>query len=150
MDLNEFDDYCINNLLNKLSKENKTVFLLGDFNIDLLNYDQHSLTNEFLDSLSSHMLLPHIVQPTRIRNNSKTLIDDIHSNVYICPNNISGNITTTILDHLLQFLITPDISSNPPSTKLNIFERDWFKFDQENLILDYLSADWENLIKSSN
>ena len=74
MDLNEFNDYYINNLLDKLSKENKTVFLLGDFNIDLLNYDQHSLTNEFLDSLSSHMLLPHIVQPKRIRNNSKTLI----------------------------------------------------------------------------
>ena len=39
MDLNEFDYYYINNLLDKLSKENKTVFLLGDFNIDLLNYD---------------------------------------------------------------------------------------------------------------
>ena len=53
MDLNEFSDYDINNLLDKLSKENKTVFILGDFNINLLNYDQHSLTNEFLDSLSS-------------------------------------------------------------------------------------------------
>ena len=52
MDLNEFNDYYINNFLDKLSKENETVFLLGDFNIDLLNYDQHSLTNEFLDSLS--------------------------------------------------------------------------------------------------
>ena len=128
MDLNEFDDYCINNLLNKLSKENKTVFLLGDFNIDLLNYDQHSLTNEFLDSHSSHMFLPHIAQPTRIRNNSKTLIDNIHSNV-ITPNNISGNINATISDHLPHFLIAPDIFSNPPSTKLDIFERDWSKFD---------------------
>ena len=53
MDLNEFSDYDINNLLDKLSKENKTVFILGDFNINLLNYDQHSLANEFLDSLSS-------------------------------------------------------------------------------------------------
>ena len=90
------------------------------------------------------MLLPHIVQPTRIRNNSKTLIDNIYSNV-ITPNNISGNITATILDHLPQFLIAPDIFSNPPSTKLNIFERDWSKFDQENFIPDYLSVDRENL-----
>ena len=51
MVLNEFNDYYINNLLYKPSKENKTDFLLGDFNIDLLNYDQHWLTNEFLDSL---------------------------------------------------------------------------------------------------
>ena len=73
--------------MDKLSTENKTASLLGDFNIDLLIYDKHSLTNEFLDSLSSHMLLPHIVQPTRVQNNSKTLIDNIYSNV-ITPNNI--------------------------------------------------------------
>ena len=95
------------------------------------------------------MLLPHIVQPTRIRNNCKTLIDNIYSNVII-PNNISGNITATISDYLPQYLIAPNIFSNPTSTKLNIFERDWFNFDQENVILDYLSVDWENLIKSIN
>ena len=86
------------------------------------------------------MLLPHIVQPTRITNNSKTLIDNIYSNV-ISPNNISGNITATISEHLPQFLIAPDIFSKLPSTKLNIFERERSKFDQENFILDYLSVD---------
>ena len=101
MDLNEFNDYY--NLLDKLSKENITVFLLSDFIIYLLSYDQHSLTNEFLESISSHTLLPHFVQPTRIRNNSKTLIDNIYSNVII-PNNKSGNITATISDHLPNFL----------------------------------------------
>ena len=40
-DFHEFNDYYINNLWDKLSKENKTVFLLGDFGIDLFNYDQH-------------------------------------------------------------------------------------------------------------
>ena len=94
------------------------------------------------------MLLPHILQPGRIRNNSKILIDNIHLNV-ITPSNISGNITATISDHLSQFLFAPYLFSNPPSTKLNIFETDWSKFDQENFILDYVSADWENLIKSN-
>ena len=55
-------------------------------------------------------------------------IDNIYSNV-ITANNISSNITASILDHLPQFLIAPDIFSNPPSTKLNTFERDWFKLD---------------------
>ena len=81
MDLNEFNDYYIYNLLDKLSKENKTVFLLADFNIELLDYDQHSPTNEFLDFLSCHIHLPHIVQPTRMRNNLKNLTDNIYSNV---------------------------------------------------------------------
>ena len=95
------------------------------------------------------MLLPHIVQPTRKRNNSKTLIDNIYSNV-ITPNIISGNLTATIFDHLPQFLNARDIFSNPPSKKLNLLERNRSKFDQENFILDYLSVDWENVTKSNN
>ena len=138
----KFNDYYIK-LMELLNQTNKTVFLLGDFNIDLLNHNQHSVTNEFLGCLSSLMLLLHIVQPTRIRNNSKTLIDNSYSNV-ITPNNISGNITTTISDHLPQFLIALAIFFNLPSAKLNIFESYWSKFDHENFFLNYLSLDWEN------
>ena len=74
MDLDEFSDNYLNTLLDKISKENKSVFLLGDFNVDLLKYDKHAPTNEFLDSLSSHMFLPHIVQPTRISLLPKPLL----------------------------------------------------------------------------
>ena len=31
--------------------------------------------------------------------------------------------------------------------KSNIYERDWSKFDQENVTLDYFSDDWEDLLK---
>ena len=72
MDLDEFNDNYLNTLLDKISKENKSVFLLGDFNVDLLKYDKHAPTNEFLNPLSSHMSLPHVVQPTRISTTSKT------------------------------------------------------------------------------
>ena len=77
---------------------------LGDFNIDLLKYDQHSPANEFLDSLSFHMPLPHIVRPRRLRNNSKTLIDNIYSNA-ITPNNVLGNFIAPISNHLPNFLL---------------------------------------------
>ena len=53
MDLNEFNCHYLNPLLEKLVKKQKTVFLLGEFNVDLLNYEEHKATNEFLDSLSS-------------------------------------------------------------------------------------------------
>ena len=74
------------------------------------------LTNEFLDSSSSHFFLPHITQPTRIRDSSKTLIDNIFSNILI-ENTVSDNLTATISDHLPQFIILPNIFSNPPSNK---------------------------------
>ena len=53
----------LNPWLVKVLKEHKTIFLLGDFNADLLKYDNHGLSNEFLDSLSCPMFLSHITQP---------------------------------------------------------------------------------------
>ena len=73
----------------------------------------------------------------------------MHSNLFT-PSNILGNLAATRSDHFPEFLITPDIFSNQPSIKLNIFERNWFTFDQENFILGYISVDWENLIKLDN
>ena len=66
MDLDEFNGIYLNPSLDKTSKESKSVFLLGDFDVDLLKYDHHAPTNEFLDSLSSYMFLPHIIQRTRV------------------------------------------------------------------------------------
>ena len=63
------------------------------------------------------------------------------------PDSISGNRTGTISDHLLQFLIVSNIFSNSPSNKSNIYETDWFNFDQENFILDYLTTDWNETLK---
>ena len=60
--------------------EKKTVFLLGDFNIDLLEYEKYNPTYGFLDSFSSNMFLPYVLLPTRMSSNSKTLIDNISSN----------------------------------------------------------------------
>ena len=56
MNNNEFNDDYLNELLDNLSKENKTIFLLGDFNINLLKYDIHPPTNEFLDFSLRHLL----------------------------------------------------------------------------------------------
>ena len=35
MDLDKFNDNYLNTLLDKISKENKSVFIRGDFNVDL-------------------------------------------------------------------------------------------------------------------
>ena len=66
MDLNEFNCYYLNPLLEKLTKEQKTVFLLGDFSVNLLKYEQLKATIEFLGSLSSNMFLTYIIQPHKL------------------------------------------------------------------------------------
>ena len=42
----------------EIHKENKTVFMVGDFNINLLKYQSHSETNDFINVMVSHYLLP--------------------------------------------------------------------------------------------
>ena len=113
-DLYKFNCYYLNPLSEKILKEQKTIFLLGDFNVDLLKYEQHKATNEFLDSLSSYMFLPYNIQPTRITFHSKSIINNICSN-YIFQEIISGKLTSTISDHLPQFFIAPHIFPNTPN-----------------------------------
>ena len=60
MAVNDF----LNHLLKKINQEQKKVFLLGDFNVDLMHYNEHKPTNEFLDSLASNSYLPYIIQPS--------------------------------------------------------------------------------------
>ena len=127
MNLTDFNCNYLNKPLENTSKEQKSVVLLRDFNVNLLNYNEHSQTTEFLDSLASNSFTPLILQPTRITSHSNTLIDNIFSNV-IDTDIISGNLTATISDHLPQFTIIPNMFGNISGNKSNIYERDWSKF----------------------
>ena len=122
-----------------------TVFLTDKYNVDLSKYQQHFPTNELVDSLVSPIFLPYIIQPTRVTSVSKTIINNIFSNIF-STNIISGNLAATISDHLPQFLIPPEIFRNFPSNNSNYFERDWSNFNQENFILDYFSVNWKSTI----
>ena len=73
-------DLFISNLLeiqSKISNENKTSYLMGDYNINLLNFGTHTKTNEFIDDVISQGFLPYILKPTRVADTSATLIDQI-------------------------------------------------------------------------
>ena len=74
MDLAEFNCNYLNKLLENIFKEQKSIFLPGDFNVNLLNYNEHNQTNEFLDSLASNLFIPLILELTRITSHSNTLI----------------------------------------------------------------------------
>ena len=81
------------------------VVLLGDFNADLLKYDHDDEVADFLDAMYSKLLLPNISSPTRITSTSAMLIDNI---LQTTDNTFtSGNLVTTLSDHLAQILIVP-------------------------------------------
>ena len=78
--------------------------MCGDFNIDLLQYDKHNATNNFIDQLYSLGLHPLITRPTSITSHSNTLIDNTFTTSL--SNIQSGLIINDISDHLPIFQIT--------------------------------------------
>ena len=57
MDLTDFNNSYLNKLLENISKEQKSIFLFGDFNVNLLNCNEYNSTKEFLDSLASNSFI---------------------------------------------------------------------------------------------
>ena len=67
----------INCIMELIKRENKSCYMMGDYNINIMNYETHSLTGEFVDVMSSNALMPLITRPTRVTATSATLIDNI-------------------------------------------------------------------------
>ena len=53
---------------------------MGDFNIDLLQYNTNHKTNSFLDDMFSFGFAPVKLKPTRITDTTATLLDHIYTN----------------------------------------------------------------------
>ena len=56
------------------------IILCGDFNLDILNYDNNENTLNLLNSLTSQSLIPIITKPSGITNQTATLIDNLFIN----------------------------------------------------------------------
>ena len=96
---------AIESLLHGLLAENKLIYIMGDFNIDLLKYDETRDVQNLVDSLISNYCVPLIVRPTRITNATATLLDNVFTNQLEMPC-VSGILYTDITDHLPIFQIT--------------------------------------------
>ena len=81
----------------------KTVFLCGDFNIDILKHKVNQGTKSFLDTMYSIGFYPLIDRQTRISSHSFSLIDNVFTNV---TNHkvTSGILVSDITDHLPIFV----------------------------------------------
>ena len=107
MEVNEFNNdlfsYPSENLFGEKSKN---VLLMGDFNVELMKYKNDSNSADFLDLVYLSFLAPQITARTRLSPRSKTLVDNIFT-TDSTEDFISGNIFTTISDHLAQFILYP-------------------------------------------
>ena len=103
-DVNVFNEY-FNDVLCKIKNEKKLGYYLGDYNINLLNADDHSPTTDFVDIILSNSCIPLITRPTRISPTSSTLIDNIFTNNFKENDCLKGIFINDITDHFPIFCI---------------------------------------------
>jgi Txe/YoeB family toxin of Txe-Axe toxin-antitoxin module len=133
--LNEF-----NVILHKIKLENKIVYLTGDFNINLLNAASHLLTEEFLELMYSYSFLPLINRPTRVTNNTATLIDNIWVNEFN-ENLTNGIFYTDITDHFPIFTINCEFKIK---AKVQfILKREYTNENKTNFANELSLIDWD-------
>ena len=141
MNVSTFTNDHLKNMLNAIHHENKSTLLTGDFNVNLISYNK-SGTYNFLELLCNHNFTSQITLPTRGTEKSATLIDTIFvknpSFKYL-----SGNITTSISDHLPQFIILENFKgSNLKREQISTTYRDFRYFNIDSFKRDLQEINW--------
>ena len=140
--IDEVHDILSNPLLN-----NKTIFLMGDYNLNLLTCDGNSCIDDFLNLMVSFSLMPLITKPTRVSENSSTLIDNIFTNLQPFPD--AGIIISDLSDH---FPIYAKMPLSKPSfiTRQNKHAR---RSNPENIAKlkeALIATDWSDVLLDQN
>ena len=139
----------LNELLSQLKSEKKNIYIMGDFNINLLNVDDHLPSAEFLEMMYSYSFLPLINKPTRVKSTSATLIDNIYCNNI--DNNdlvLTGIFFTDLSDHFPIFCVSKNKvnEEQPQCIKKRIFN-DANKLKFMNMIQD---LQWTNVLSCND
>ena len=127
-------------------KKSDEIIIGGDFNANFLNSDSHNLTNDLLNLLVSSSFLPMITLPTRISQNSATLIDNIFSNkkqdFYE-----SGLIMSSISDHLPIFYL--NLTQDKKTSKQKQFYYAMSSSNIENFKEKLSSQNWNSVVNNN-
>ena len=135
--------YKVNNdflksILNKIQTGKKFNVLAGD----LIKYSKTTGINQLLEIILSHNFIPQITLASRVTGRAAALIDNIFINSYE-NQSASGNLTTSISDHLPQFFIIENFKGqtykikNPKATI-----RDYKNFNSKSFKSDIKEINW--------
>ena len=144
---NEFLDY-LSESLKRFNRHNHNIYLMGDFNIDLLKYENCTYSQALLHCTQSFSMLPVLDKPTRAYGTSATLIDNIFTN-NLENSIVGGNSVTDITDHFSQAgMILTQQQLFPPLNKTKV--RDYSNFNAGKFMTDLCEIDWNNTYRSSD
>jgi exonuclease III len=146
---------CVNDFLTSLTeilsvvkREKKICYIMGDYNINLLNCESHIPTSEFLETMYSFSYSPFITKPTRVTVNSATIIDNIFCNEYP-KSSFQGVCFTDISDHFPIFYIDTHSAVDDKSTQIKP-QRNYTKHNIELFSNKLQSLNWNEVLNCND
>ena len=128
------------NYLDKVLECEKEMYLMGDFNRDLMQGNIKQSWLEYMESFGLHQI---VNMPTRVTDQSATLIDHIYSNTY-------ANVLTSVVpklglsDHFPVFVSRKtNGASDVKNTHYTISYRSFKNFDENKFIDELKSTPWD-------
>ena len=137
------------NVFERLQRENKLCYLMGDYNLDLLKHEIHPQTSDFLDIICSCNYIPLITRLTRRKEQSGTLIDNIFTNnLAELGTSIHGLLVTDISDHLPIFIINFKLKERKID---NVTFRRKYSMQNKNKFLNHIAeVEWGDIYNHEN
>jgi exonuclease III len=149
-DINVFIEH-MNNILSTINKEKKLCYLMGDFNLNLLNVNLDKKSTEFFNTMQSYLYMPLINKPTRLSNTCSSIIDNIFTNNVTSEDNVetSGILYSDISDHFPIFhILKYDISSTKKEKDVYITKRCFNESNKLKFVELLKSSDWNEVYQN--
>ena len=148
-DIKVFKNYC-KDFLKKKSGSSKTVFMVGDLNINSFDYDNNALVKNFFNLIFQSGFLPLIQRATRVTRTTATAIDHIITDAILESTMHSGIIKANISDHFPIFAILENsCNKNKNYEKTKITKRDFSNENIQNFQFLLENIKWDQLLPSN-
>ena len=147
-DINTFNDK-LGRIMDQIKSENKLCYLLGDYNINLLNCEKHDPTGQFFDVITSNGFLPIITRPTRVTATSATLIENIFTNnILDVSTSFQGLFVTDLSDHYPIFHI--DRQMKVKESEMFMYKRIFSPSNRDLFCRSLSETDWCEIYRTSD
>ena len=129
-------------------KSSKLFHVTGDFNLNVLYYNENEKVMKFLNVKFEYGFVPFINKPTRVTKNTATAVDHIITNSLLLETINTGILKLDISDHFPIFLIPKKEKNMRPEGKVQITKRLINNKTKEKFKNHLQEMTWDDVISS--
>ena len=132
-------------ILSKNEATKKEVILIGDFNMNLLDFDKNKRVQSFVNLMFRFGMIPTINKPTRVTRHTATAIDHVFTNTIMDSITIKTAIVKTDISDHFPIIFPTKTKIDTEITEQYIFKRNISDQSIDKFKQKLCNIDWNNI-----